>query len=131
MREQFRAHPNFERTALFCARHDQNAFDPNYDTMPLEAFVPMVQRVMARPKRSILPARGSETSRRITRYGLGFRRSVGGALFRSDDGGGAPAASHTPEVKGERCQRHCELIPTVADVIMPPRIPCCPPRTGS
>ena len=53
MREQFRGHPNFERTALFCSRHDQNAFDPNYDTMPLEAFEPMVQRVMARPKRSI------------------------------------------------------------------------------
>ena len=53
MREQFRGHPNFERTALFCERHDQNAFDPNYDTMPLEAFVPMVQRVMGRPKRSI------------------------------------------------------------------------------
>jgi predicted HD phosphohydrolase len=53
MREQFRQHPNFERTALFCSRHDQNAFDPNYDTMPLEAFEPMVQRVMARPKRSI------------------------------------------------------------------------------
>ena len=53
MRDQFRGHPNFERTAMFCARHDQNAFDPNYHTMPLEAFVPMVQRVMARPKRSI------------------------------------------------------------------------------
>jgi predicted HD phosphohydrolase len=53
MRDQFRGHPNFERTALFGERHDQNAFDPNYDTMPLEAFVPMVQRVMARPKRSI------------------------------------------------------------------------------
>src|SRR5580704_7791852 len=53
MRDQFRGHPSFERTAMFCARHDQNAFDPNYDTMPLDAFVPMVQRVMARPKRSI------------------------------------------------------------------------------
>ena len=53
MRDQFRGHPSFERTAMFCARHDQNAFDPNYDTMPLEAFVPMVQRVMARPKNSI------------------------------------------------------------------------------
>jgi len=53
MREQFRGHPNFERTALFCSRHDQNAFDPKYDTMPLDAFEPMVQRVMARPKRSI------------------------------------------------------------------------------
>jgi len=53
MRDQYRGHPCFEKTAMFCARHDQNAFDPNYDTMPLEAFVPMVQRVMARPKRSI------------------------------------------------------------------------------
>ena len=53
MREQFRGHPNFERTAVFCERHDQNAFDPHYDTMPLEFFVPMAQRVMARPKRSI------------------------------------------------------------------------------
>ena len=53
MREQFRGHPNFERTAMFCARHDQNAFDPGYDTMPLEAFMPMVHRVMERPKRSI------------------------------------------------------------------------------
>jgi len=53
MREQFRGHPSFERTAMFCARHDQNAFDPDYDTMPLEAFVPMLRRVMERPKRSI------------------------------------------------------------------------------
>ena len=32
---------------------DHDFGDPNYDTMPLDAFVPMVQRVMARPKRSI------------------------------------------------------------------------------
>jgi predicted HD phosphohydrolase len=57
MREQFRGHPHFEYTARFCHRHDQNAFDPNYQNMPLEAFAPMVERVMARPKRSIyLPA---------------------------------------------------------------------------
>ena len=42
-----------EYTARFCHRHDQNAFDPAYENMPLEAFVPMVQRVMARPKKSI------------------------------------------------------------------------------
>lgn len=53
MREQFRGHPHFEYTARFCHRHDQNAFDPEYDNMPLEAFEPMIQRVMARPKRSI------------------------------------------------------------------------------
>src|SRR5579863_9799344 len=53
MRDKYRGHPNFERTAMFCARHDQNAFDPGYDTMPLTAFEPMVRRVMAKPKRSI------------------------------------------------------------------------------
>jgi len=53
MREKFRGHSCFQRTAGFCARHDQNAFDPDYDTMPLEAFVPMVHRVMATPKKSI------------------------------------------------------------------------------
>jgi predicted HD phosphohydrolase len=60
MREQFRGHPAYERTAMFCARHDQNAFDPAYDTMPLEAFVPMVSRVMARPKRSIYLRQAAE-----------------------------------------------------------------------
>ncbi len=62
MREQYRGHPSFERTAMFCARHDQNAFDPNYDTMPLDAFVPLVQRVMARPRRSIYLPEGQKTA---------------------------------------------------------------------
>jgi predicted HD phosphohydrolase len=53
MREQYRGHPSFEACAQFCHLYDQNAFDPAYDTMPLEAFVPMVERVFARPKRSI------------------------------------------------------------------------------
>jgi predicted HD phosphohydrolase len=53
MRERFRGHPAYEHTAMFCARHDQNAFNPAYDTMPLAAFEPMVRRVMARPVRSI------------------------------------------------------------------------------
>jgi predicted HD phosphohydrolase len=53
MRDQFRGHPSFERTAMFCARHDQNAFDRAYDTMPLAAFVPLVERVMERPKNTI------------------------------------------------------------------------------
>jgi predicted HD phosphohydrolase len=62
MRDQFRGHPHFEYTARFCARHDQNAFDPAYDTMPFEAFVPIVQRVMARPKNTIYmrPAAAAE-----------------------------------------------------------------------
>lgn len=53
MREQFRGHPHFEYTAQFCHLYDQSAFDPAYESMPLDAFVPMLQRVMAVPKRSI------------------------------------------------------------------------------
>ena len=53
MREQYRGHPDFEYTAQFCHLFDQNAFDPAYSSMPLEAFEPMVRRVMERPVRSI------------------------------------------------------------------------------
>lgn len=47
-RDKFRGHPDYERCADFCGKYDQAAFDPNYDTMPLEAFEPMVRRVFAR-----------------------------------------------------------------------------------
>ena len=53
MREQFRGHPHFEYTAQFCHLYDQAAFDPNYESMPLEAFEPMLHRVMSVPKNSI------------------------------------------------------------------------------
>ena len=53
MREQFRGHPYFEYTAQFCHLYDQNSFDPKYESMPLEAFEPMLRRVLAAPKRSI------------------------------------------------------------------------------
>lgn len=53
MREQYRGHPAFEHTAQFCHLYDQAAFDPNYDSMPLEAFEPMVHRVFSTVKRSI------------------------------------------------------------------------------
>jgi predicted HD phosphohydrolase len=48
-REQFRGHPMFDRTAQFCEKWDQNSFDPNYDTAPIEAFEPMVRRLFAKP----------------------------------------------------------------------------------
>jgi predicted HD phosphohydrolase len=53
MREQYRGHPHFEYAAQFCHLYDQNSFDPGYDTMPLEAFEPMLRRVVAAPKQSI------------------------------------------------------------------------------
>jgi len=53
MREQFRGHPHFERTALFCEKYDSPAFDRNLDTMPLGAFTPMVHRVFEAPKQTL------------------------------------------------------------------------------
>ncbi|HEY2749772.1 HD domain-containing protein [Phenylobacterium sp.] len=53
MREQFRGHPHFERCAQFCHLYDQNSFDPAYESMPLEAFEPMLRRVTATPRQSI------------------------------------------------------------------------------
>jgi predicted HD phosphohydrolase len=53
MREQFRGHEWFDYTAEFCQEYDQAAFDPGYDTLPLEHFEPLVRQVMTSPKRSI------------------------------------------------------------------------------
>lgn len=53
MREQFRGHEHFQACADFCAKYDQTAFDPAYDTAPLEFFEPMVMKLFERPVRSI------------------------------------------------------------------------------
>ncbi len=47
-RERFRDHPAYARTVEFCEKWDQRAFDPDYDTMPIEAFEPMVRSLFAR-----------------------------------------------------------------------------------
>ena len=53
MRDRFREHEWFRDCAEFCEKYDQNSFDPEYDTLPLEAFEPAVRRVFAAPRRSI------------------------------------------------------------------------------
>ena len=53
IREDYRGHPHFEYCAQFCHQYDQNSFEQGYDTLPLEAFEPMVRRVMETPKQSL------------------------------------------------------------------------------
>jgi len=53
MREKFRFHPHFEKTEEFCRVFDQVAFDPDFKSMPLEAFAPLLQRVFGEPRSSI------------------------------------------------------------------------------
>lgn len=52
-REKYRGHPHFAACAEFCEKYDQAAFDPAYDTAPLDFFEPMVMRVMSAPKQSM------------------------------------------------------------------------------
>jgi len=53
-RDVHRGHPYWDACEEFCARYDQAAFDPDYDSEPLSFFEPMLRRVMARPIRSMM-----------------------------------------------------------------------------
>jgi len=52
-RDQYRDSPHYEACVKFCERWDQTSFDPDYDTLPLEHFEPMVRRIFARPAHGI------------------------------------------------------------------------------
>ena len=52
-REQYRDEPWFDLAARFADEWDQIAFDPDYDTLPLEHFEPKVRAVFAMPKYSL------------------------------------------------------------------------------
>jgi predicted HD phosphohydrolase len=47
-RERYREHPHYAAAVDFCHQWDQCSFDPDYDTLPLELFEPMLRRVFAR-----------------------------------------------------------------------------------
>jgi predicted HD phosphohydrolase len=53
LRDQYAGHQFYDQCAEFCLDYDQAAFDPSYDTLPLEHFEPAVRSVLASPKRSI------------------------------------------------------------------------------
>ena len=56
LREQYRDNPWFDYTAEFCEEYDQPAFDPGYDTHPLEHYEPLIRTALSAPKRSIYMA---------------------------------------------------------------------------
>jgi predicted HD phosphohydrolase len=55
-RDRFRDHPYFDYTFEFCDKYDQSSFDPDYETLPLATFEPMLRRVLASPKKSLYQA---------------------------------------------------------------------------
>jgi predicted HD phosphohydrolase len=53
MRDRFEGHPHYDLCAEFCADFDQPAFDPDYPSLALEEFRPLLEGFFASPKRSI------------------------------------------------------------------------------
>ena len=47
-RDAYKGHAYFDDCAAFCERWDQSSFDPEYDSLPVSFFAPMVHEVFAR-----------------------------------------------------------------------------------
>ena len=47
-RDRYINHEWYQDAVDFCERWDQSSFDPEYETLPLEFFEPMVRRIFAR-----------------------------------------------------------------------------------
>ena len=47
-RDKFRNHKYYQDTVDFCEKYDQSSFDPNYKSMSLEEFEPMVKKIFDR-----------------------------------------------------------------------------------
>lgn len=49
-RDRYKSHEYYQDCVDFCHKWDQTSFDPDYETLPLEFFEPMVRRVFAESK---------------------------------------------------------------------------------
>jgi predicted HD phosphohydrolase len=47
-RDQFKDSEHYDACIQFCEKWDQTAFDPAYDSLPIEFFMPMVENVIKR-----------------------------------------------------------------------------------
>ena len=53
-RDKLKDHPYYEACVEFCASWDQVSFDPNYDTYPLEHFIPVLKEVFSKEPASFV-----------------------------------------------------------------------------
>ena len=47
-RDKFKDHPYYQDAVDFCENWDQKSFDPDYDSLPLEHFEPMVRKLFSK-----------------------------------------------------------------------------------
>jgi len=50
LRDIFLTNPHYNWTVTWCELYDQASFDPDYPSLPLSTFVPIVERVLAKPQ---------------------------------------------------------------------------------
>ena len=48
VREKYKNHKYYQATVDFCEKYDQSSFDPNYKSMTLKEFKPMVRNIFSR-----------------------------------------------------------------------------------
>ena len=53
-RDKYKGHRFYQATIDFCEKYDQSSFDPNYKSLPLEFFRPMVKKIFSRKPYSLL-----------------------------------------------------------------------------
>ena len=53
-RDKYKNHKYYQDTINFCEKYDQSSFDPNYKSLPLEFFKPMVKKIFSRKPYSLL-----------------------------------------------------------------------------
>jgi predicted HD phosphohydrolase len=68
VRERYRKNPWYEDAVKFCHEYDQNCFDPDYDSKPLEFFVPMINDFFSKPR--------MDDPEELARYGKKKRKVV-------------------------------------------------------
>lgn len=49
-RDMFTDNPFYNWTATWCEKYDQASFDPDYESLPLSSFEPIVERILQRPQ---------------------------------------------------------------------------------
>ena len=49
-RDMYLDHPVYNQTVNWCEEYDQASFDPDYPSLPLSTFIPVIDRVLARPQ---------------------------------------------------------------------------------
>ena len=53
-RDKYKSHKFYQDTVDFCEKYDQNSFDPNYKSYPLDFFKPIVEKIFSRKPYSLL-----------------------------------------------------------------------------